>query len=190
MGVPECAKPDGWGSALCALLRVGQMIIRAYPTNQQDVRRVSFLNSQTCLIPIIHSTWRFNMAEPQPSTVHEGANDPTVEDDHPAPPPASAEDRKAAAALESLDVRGDHEEAGKKSEADQKALGEAMSRITLLEAAGAGGKKEKEKKEESPAEIRQRERKEAEEKEAERRRKVKVDTKDIATVVRTILASF
>ena len=68
------------------------------------------------------------MAEPQPSNVREGAD---IEDEHPTKP-ASAEDRKAAAALSSLDVRGDDDEATtKKSEADQKALGEAMSRLEV-----------------------------------------------------------
>ena len=66
------------------------------------------------------------MAEPQPAAVHEG-----VDDDHPAVP-ASAEDRKAAAALSSLENRGDEDGAvAKKSDVDQKALGEAMSRLEV-----------------------------------------------------------
>ena len=78
------------------------------------------------------------MAEPQPSNVREGAD---IEDEHPTKP-ASAEDRKAAAALSSLDVRGDDDEASaKKSEADQKALGEAMSRLEVAGKATTTAKK-------------------------------------------------
>ena len=66
------------------------------------------------------------MAEPQPAAVHEGADD-----DHPTAP-ASAEDRKAAAALSSLENRNEEDDAGtKKSDVDQKALGEAMSRLEV-----------------------------------------------------------
>ncbi|KAI0473904.1 hypothetical protein GGR56DRAFT_556030 [Xylariaceae sp. FL0804] len=45
------------------------------------------------------------MAEPQPPTIHEGATTGDVEDE--VGPAKSAEDRKAAAALASLDSRGD-----------------------------------------------------------------------------------
>lgn len=73
--------------------------------------------------------------EPQPSTIHEGA-DP--EDDPPIAP-KSAEDRKTAAALSSLDKRGDEDDddgaSGAKSQLDQEALGKAMSRLEV------GGKK-------------------------------------------------
>lgn len=73
------------------------------------------------------------MAEPQPPTIREGADI----DDEPAPvAAASAEDRKAAAAMSSLDTHGE-EDGSKKSEADQKALGEAMSRLEIL---GGGSK--------------------------------------------------
>ncbi|MCJ1401700.1 hypothetical protein MMC11_004917 [Xylographa trunciseda] len=70
------------------------------------------------------------MAETQPAAVHEG-----VDDDHPAAP-ASAHERKAAAVLSSLENRGEEDDAAtKKSNVDQKALGEAMSR---LEVGGTG----------------------------------------------------
>ncbi|MCJ1471791.1 hypothetical protein MMC13_000432 [Lambiella insularis] len=66
------------------------------------------------------------MAEPQPAAVQEG-----IDEEHPAAP-TSAEDRKAAAALSSLENRGeDDETAVKKSNVDQKALGEAMSRLEV-----------------------------------------------------------
>ena len=70
------------------------------------------------------------MAEPQPSTVHEGASTP------PAPPAASA--AAEAAALDSLDNKtlSDASSAPKK-EIDLKALNDAMKALD----SGAGGKK-------------------------------------------------
>lgn len=66
------------------------------------------------------------MTEPQPAAIQEG-----VDEEHPVAP-TSAEDRKAAAALSSLENRGEDEEtAAKKSDVDQKALGEAMSRLEV-----------------------------------------------------------
>ncbi|PSN70464.1 hypothetical protein BS50DRAFT_520278 [Corynespora cassiicola Philippines] len=62
------------------------------------------------------------MAEPQPATIHEGAADPHA-------PTSTAEDRKAAAALSSLDAQDD-ESSGKK-EVDTKALGEAMKTLSV-----------------------------------------------------------
>ncbi|KAF2823530.1 hypothetical protein CC86DRAFT_396289 [Ophiobolus disseminans] len=56
------------------------------------------------------------MAEPQPSEVHEGAADPHA-------PTGTAEDRKAAAALSTLDTQDD---TGEKKEVDTKALDKAM----------------------------------------------------------------
>lgn len=75
--------------------------------------------------------------EPQPPNVHEGASDP-------APPEkTSAEDRKAAAALSSLDARGEDDDApaGKK-EVDTEALGKAMRGLDVKEE----GKKEEVKR--------------------------------------------
>ncbi|KAF2440282.1 hypothetical protein P171DRAFT_419872 [Karstenula rhodostoma CBS 690.94] len=73
------------------------------------------------------------MAEPQPSNIQEGASE--------APPPTtgSAEDRKAAAALSSLDAQGD-DEAGKK-EVDSKAVENAMKNLSVKD-----GKSEAQKK--------------------------------------------
>lgn len=61
------------------------------------------------------------MAEPQPSNVTEGADAPDVV-------PANAEDRKAAAAMNSLDTRGEDETKGKK-DVDMKAVQEAMKNL-------------------------------------------------------------
>ncbi|KAH7381714.1 hypothetical protein BKA66DRAFT_122761 [Pyrenochaeta sp. MPI-SDFR-AT-0127] len=61
------------------------------------------------------------MAEPQPSEVKEGAADPHA-------PTGTAEDRKAAAALESLDAQDD---AGEKKEVDSKALDQAMKGLNV-----------------------------------------------------------
>ncbi|KAL2040215.1 hypothetical protein N7G274_007118 [Stereocaulon virgatum] len=108
------------------------------------------------------------MAEPQPSSVQEG-----MDPEGPLPP-ASAEDRKAAAAMSSLETRGGDEEAeAKKSnnkQIDQEALGKAISRLEQTDKAGkvAPGdttKKEKEKEE------------------REKRAKVKVDQADVSLLV-------
>jgi hypothetical protein len=62
------------------------------------------------------------MAEPQPENIQEGASDPP-------PPTGTAEDRKAAAALSSLDARGD--DAGEKKEVDTKAVEQAMKNLDV-----------------------------------------------------------
>ena len=108
------------------------------------------------------------MAELQPSSVQEGM------DPEGPPAPASAEDRKAAAAMSTLETRGGDEEAeAKKSnnkQIDQEALGKAISRLELADkagkvAAGETTKKEKEKEE------------------REKRAKVKVDQGDVSLLV-------
>ena len=71
------------------------------------------------------------MAEPQPSTVHEGASDAHA-------PTSTAEDRKAAAALSTLDATEDSSE---KTEVDGKALDKAMKGLHVDDK-----KKEEEKK--------------------------------------------
>lgn len=61
------------------------------------------------------------MAEPQPTTISEGAADPHA-------PTSTAEDRKAAAALSTLDVA---DEAGEKKDVDSKALDKAMKGLNV-----------------------------------------------------------
>jgi hypothetical protein len=61
------------------------------------------------------------MAEPQPTTVQEGAADPHA-------PTGTADDRKAAAALSALDAQ---EDSGVKKEVDSKALDKAMKRLSV-----------------------------------------------------------
>jgi hypothetical protein len=70
------------------------------------------------------------MAEPQPAEVQEGAADPHA-------PTGTAEDRKAAAALSTLDVQ---EEPGAKKEIDPNALNKAMNGLDIK------GKKSEENK--------------------------------------------
>ncbi|KAI1384331.1 uncharacterized protein F4822DRAFT_419426 [Hypoxylon trugodes] len=78
------------------------------------------------------------MAEPQPRTVHEGATTGDVEDEVQTTA-KSAEDRKAAAAMASLDARGD--DAGASGNAvDQEAVSKAMKSL------GNGGVEKKEVK--------------------------------------------
>jgi hypothetical protein len=60
--------------------------------------------------------------EPQPSNIQEGASDAPA-------PTGSAEDRKAAAALSTLDAQGD-EDSGKK-EVDTKAMENAMKNLNV-----------------------------------------------------------
>ena len=78
------------------------------------------------------------MAEPQPPNVQEGADAPDVL-------PASAEDRKAAQAMSSLDAKAD-EDAAPKKEIDLKALSDAMKNLgeqtQKAPGAAAGGKKD------------------------------------------------
>jgi hypothetical protein len=66
------------------------------------------------------------MAEPQPSSVHEGAADPHA-------PTSTAEDRKAAAALSTLDAQEDTSE---KKEVDTKALDKAMKGLGVQDKKG------------------------------------------------------
>ena len=107
------------------------------------------------------------MAEPQPSAIREGADAEDIE--HP-PVPASAEDRKAAAALSSLDAKDDDDSAAQKPDVDQKALGDAMSR---LQVAGKG-KETGENKAKTEGEV---------------KKKVKVDQADVALLVSPLLIS-
>jgi hypothetical protein len=74
-------------------------------------------------------------SEPQPSNVQEGA-------DVDGPPvPTNAEDRKAAAAMSTLEGRGDEDE-GKGKDVDADALGKAMKSLNV----GDGEAKKAEKK--------------------------------------------
>lgn len=83
--------------------------------------------------------------EPQPATVQEGADPPDVL-------PANAEDRKAAAAMSSLDVKTDDAPAAPKKEVDAKALAEAMKYLSVGQTDGGAAKKtEAKKKEAEPA---------------------------------------
>ncbi|KAL9614263.1 MAG: hypothetical protein Q9167_001219 [Letrouitia subvulpina] len=119
------------------------------------------------------------MAEPQPSTIREGV-DPT--DETPATqPPASAEDRKAAAALSSLDSRNAEEEdskaqTSKAKNIDQEALRRAISRLEV-----SSGEKVLGEVSERAKKVAEDKRKEKEA--AERRRAVKVDQADVTLLV-------
>ncbi|KAK1048638.1 hypothetical protein LTR74_017483 [Friedmanniomyces endolithicus] len=62
------------------------------------------------------------MAEPQPANIAEGADAPDVL-------PANAEDRKAAQAMSSLDIKGGEDDAAPKKEMDLKALNDAMKNL-------------------------------------------------------------
>lgn len=64
------------------------------------------------------------MAEPQPSAVQEGAAEPHA-------PTGTADDRKAAAALSTLDAR---EDGGVKKEVDGKALDKAVKGLSVKDA--------------------------------------------------------
>ena len=106
------------------------------------------------------------MAEPQPPQIREGAD---VDDETPAVP-ASAEDRKAAAALSSLDARGEDDEGtSKRTNLDQEALGKAMSRLEL---ASKGKESDKGKSKEGEVE--------------KKKPVVKVDQADVGLLVRVI----
>ena len=113
--------------------------------------------------------------EPQPPSVHPGA-DP--EDEAPIAP-KSAEDRKTAAALSSLDSRGAEDEdaasGGAKSQLDQEALGKAMSRLEVgATKSGDSSGKGREKKDK--------------EEESVKKKAVKVDQADVALLVSFFLS--
>ncbi|KAI9807956.1 MAG: hypothetical protein M1825_005262 [Sarcosagium campestre] len=82
------------------------------------------------------------MAEPQPPTVHEGAE---VEDETPSLP-KSAEDRKAAAALSSITATQDDDTTQPAREVDQEALGKAMKNLDVSGTSAAVDGAEKKKK--------------------------------------------
>ncbi|MCJ1245128.1 hypothetical protein MMC30_002329 [Trapelia coarctata] len=99
------------------------------------------------------------MAEPQPP-MHAGSAD--LEDEHPPAPTGGAEDRKAAAALSSLSSLND-EASTPKGDVDQKALGDAISRLEV----GKGKRGEEKGKKAVEGE----------------KKKVKVDAGDVALLV-------
>ncbi|KAI4276367.1 MAG: hypothetical protein LQ337_002538 [Flavoplaca oasis] len=118
--------------------------------------------------------------EPQPPGIHEGV-DPTEEKPATAPP-ASAEDRKAAAALSSLDNQNDDSAAqtSKAKNIDQEALAKAISRLEL----STGAKVEPSAQSENMKQFEERRRKRREEK--ERLAKVKVDAGDVGLLVQEL----
>lgn len=107
------------------------------------------------------------MAEPQPSNIQEGADAPDVL-------PASKEDRKAAAALSSLDAKP-NDDAAPKKEVDLKALGEAMKNLEF----GAGGQGTSKSSSSSAAAT-------AKKDEAPKKPLIKVAVEDVNLLVRTI----
>ncbi|KAL8828954.1 MAG: hypothetical protein Q9170_006374 [Blastenia crenularia] len=143
--------------------------------NAEDFRRHGHINPR---INLEDSYFNSKMAEPQPP-IREGV-DPT--DEAPATaPPASAEDRKAAAALSSLDARAteENEPSAKTRNIDQEALAKAISRLELSQGATKGVEiSEKEK------EFVERRRKEREER--DRRNKVKVSAEDVGLLVQEL----
>ncbi|RFU23846.1 hypothetical protein B7463_g12492, partial [Scytalidium lignicola] len=82
--------------------------------------------------------------EQQPPTIVEGATTGDVDDEVP-PAAKSAEDRKAAAALSSLDTRAEDETGSK--DVDQEAVRKAMDRLTVGGTTnGVASKKQEEEK--------------------------------------------
>lgn len=105
--------------------------------------------------------------EQQPASIVEGATTGDVEDEV-APTAKSAEDRKAAAALSSLDARAE-DESGSRN-VDQEAVRKAMDRLTVGGATnGVTSKKQDEKKEQAV------------------KKAVKVDPADVTLLVRSDL---
>lgn len=111
------------------------------------------------------------MAEPQPDTMHEGVD---FEDETPSFP-KSAEDRKAAAALNSVAAARDDDDlsSGPAKEVDQEALGRAMKNLDVT---GVGGVKSRAKDGDGGA---------PNSKEGDERKKaaVRVDPADVALLV-------
>ncbi|KAL6863159.1 hypothetical protein ACO1O0_003403 [Amphichorda felina] len=69
------------------------------------------------------------MADKQPPTVVEGATTGDVEDEIPSAAAKSAEDRKAASALASLDAGNDSSSSAAKANIDQDAVNKAMKNL-------------------------------------------------------------
>ncbi|KAI9706492.1 MAG: hypothetical protein M1836_003498 [Candelina mexicana] len=91
------------------------------------------------------------MAEPQPPSTHEGAD---LEDPEPPSIPKSAEDRKAAAALSSLDARNDDDSTStNKQQVDQEALGKAMKNLEIAGSAKKGTGKTVKKEEKKTVKV-------------------------------------
>jgi hypothetical protein len=119
------------------------------------------------------------MAEPLPSASNAAAAAAAAADHEEDPSgrlPKNAEDRKAAAALNSLNANEiTQDEAGgatarQPSKADQEALGKAMSRLEIASGVGAIKKKDDGKKA-------------AEQKDAEVKKKIKVAAEDVTFLV-------
>ena len=111
------------------------------------------------------------MAEPQPSTATEGM-------DEAAPPPASGEDRKTAAAMNALESRAaDNDEDNQKpsKQIDSEALSKAISRLEIAQGSGKAAMQD--------PNVERRRKKEEEQKERERRAKIKVDQADVSMLV-------
>lgn len=117
------------------------------------------------------------MAEPLPSASN-AATDASAdnEEDLSSRLPKNAEDRKAAAALNSLNANeitqdeADGTAAKQPSKEDREALGKAMSRLEIASGAGAAKKKDDQKKAE-------------EKKVMETKKKIKVATEDVTFLV-------
>jgi len=118
------------------------------------------------------------MAEPQPLSVQEGDTTTSI-------PASNNEDRKAAAAMDSLDqpasVADGPSSSSSKKEVDQKALGDALKQLDINKggasssnASGSANSEAKKRADTKRAE---------EERIAEERRKVKVDAGDVALLV-------
>lgn len=105
------------------------------------------------------------MAEPRATAVLD------TEEPSPAVPPANADDRKAAAALASLDAVHDEDES-KQNRQDQEALGRAISRLEIESGEKSGKGQEIGKGEKGKEGVEERERK-----------KIKVDQADVALLV-------
>jgi hypothetical protein len=83
--------------------------------------------SVSCINPLLPSQHISKMAEAQPPTIVEGATTGDVDDEIPVAA-KSAEDRKAAAALSSLDAPREDDSASTK-DVDQEAVRKAMERL-------------------------------------------------------------
>lgn len=116
------------------------------------------------------------MAEPPPPSNAAADAAAENEDDHSGRLPKNAEDRKAAAALESLNATEiTQDETGSNaarqpSKADQEALGKAMSRLEIASGAGAAKKKDDQQKAEDKKDV-------------EVKKKIKVAAEDVNFLV-------
>lgn len=182
---------------LMPVSRIGTSSAPESPTFDVCIQCRHLDNCYTCIIPLplyksasLHSTasWylrlpqsSFHLAKEQIHTYTMAEPIPSASNDTEETGPTNAEDRKAAAALDSLNANDMSQENGEGSgskqptAADQEALGKAMARLEGV-AGGKSGAKKVESKGDAKGAV-------SKKKEEETKKKVKIDAGDVQFLV-------